>query len=329
MTYINPRLANVHRTNAVNAVPKRPIGHRLHACERTEMFGGLIWDQFKHTLSQDDFINYPDDQELKQKLADYHGVSVDNILLFSGADGALSCAFQCFTGPHSRVLMPEFHFPMYDVYVAQKGCEPNFLLYDKMRLTGSTLVEAIKIDLIVIANPNSPMGDSPDHDLLEELESYGAPIVVDSVYSDFGCTKVNVIEKLAKRYIFVHSFSKSFGGAGARVGYAIASASIIEIMSKMRPMFSTTGPSIKFALWCLENVDLMQTYVRHIVDIRDMVNTKYPYNIGGNWLHLPYDKFADKLTAAGFTFKDNCYLPSVTSERLIRVSAASTLLDFL
>jgi histidinol-phosphate/aromatic aminotransferase/cobyric acid decarboxylase-like protein len=319
----NKHLDKVVRMNTVNTIGNAEIGKRLHACERTVPFDALDWHKFMLTLTQEDFINYPDDSVLKQTIAGMYNVAPENVMLFSGADGAISCAFQCFTKHNTQVIMPEYHFPMYDVYTAQNACEPVLLKYDGLTLTHDTNIPTTKPSLVVMTNPNSPVGDSPSLDLFTTLERYEVPIVVDSVYSDFGCTPLNVHDKLVKNYIFVYSLSKSFGGAGARVGYAIAKKEIIQIMAKMRPMFPIMGASVKFAQWVLTDLERRDHYVTNTVLYRKEIARHYPWNIGGNWVHVPQDVYFDKFTAAGFTFKSNVMLPMISSEPLIRISATS------
>jgi histidinol-phosphate/aromatic aminotransferase/cobyric acid decarboxylase-like protein len=319
----NKHLDKVVRMNTVNTIGNATIGKRLHACERTVPFDALDWHKFMCTLTQEDFINYPNDSVLKQTLADRHNVKPENIMLFSGADGVIFCAFQCFTKHNTQVIMPEYHFPMYDVYTAQNACEPVLLKYDGLTLTHDTNFPCTKPSLVVMTNPNSPVGDSPSLDLFATLERYEVPIVVDSVYSDFGCTPLNVHDKLDKNYIFAYSLSKSFGGAGARVGYAIAKKEIIQVMAKMRPMFPITGASVKFTQWVLQNAELHDNYVGNTIAYRKEIARHYPWNIGGNWVHVPQDDYFAKFTEAGLTFKRDVLLPPVSRKLLIRISATS------
>jgi histidinol-phosphate/aromatic aminotransferase/cobyric acid decarboxylase-like protein len=325
----NKHLDRVVRTNTVNTLGNPLIGKRLHACERTSPFNDADWSQFMSTLTQADFINYPDDSVLKQTIADMHNVTPENIMLFSGADGAISCAFHCFTKHNTQVIMPEYHFPMYDVYSAQNNCDVALLQYDGLELTHDTNVPVFKPSLIVVANPNSPIGDSPSLDLFSNLERHQVPIVVDSVYSDFGCTPINIHDKLVKDYIFVYSLSKSFGGAGARVGYAIAKPAIIQIMAKMRPMFPITGPSIKFAQWVLRDTEIRDYYVGSTVLHRKEIARHYPWNIGGNWVHVPQNDYLDLFREAGLSFKSNLLIPPISKFMQIRISATAITADII
>jgi len=322
-------LDGITRVNSVDAANGYPIGKRLHACERAEPFDDRRWHEFLETLTQDDFINYPNDLELRKTIAKMHKVPLENIMLFAGADGALSCIFQCFTEQKTQIIMPEFHFPMYDIYAKQNACSVVLLKYDGLTLTSTTNTIADCPRLVIIANPNSPIGDSPSVDLFADLEKYNVPIVVDSVYSDFGSTQLDIYDKLSKNYIFVHSLSKSFGGAGARVGYVIANAHIISILNKMRPIFPITGASIKFAVWALSNIGSRDKYVATIIRNREKIAKFYPWNIGGNWVHVPQAKFLKMFASTGAVFKTDVKLPNISQTALIRITPTDAILSIV
>lgn len=318
----NVNLDSVVRTNTVTGKIPAGIGKRLHAGERVAEFTTDEWYSFLATLTQEDIINYPDDSQLKATLAKYHHVEAENIMLFSGADGVMSCAVSCFGIPGSQILTPELHFPMYDVYAQQQGCKLNLLKYNGLDLTAQTTEVTNDVSMILVANPNSPVGDSMSLGMYHWFESFKVPIVVDSVYGLFGRTYLDINEKIEKNYIFTFSFSKGFGGAGLRIGYAVANKEIIQILNKMRPMFAVTGVSLKFAQWSLGHLSLHLEYVAQVVAARKVVQKVYPWNIGGNWVHVPQEKYFDAFTNAGLTFKVDCRLPNVTEEALIRISAS-------
>ena len=323
----NTHLSSVVRT-AGPARVSTLIGRRLHAGERHSLFRADIWQQFLSTLQQEDFIQYPNDAELVSQLAEHHNVNNKNIILFAGADAALDCIVRCFACNSAQVIVPEYHFPMYDVYAARVDAQLCLLKYEQSTLTTNPDVHINNARLAIIANPNSPVGDNPSKELFAFLESLSIPIVVDSVYCDFGSTQLDVKECLLKNYIFVHSFSKSFGGCGARIGYAIANDQIISLLNAVRPMNAITGPSIKFAQWAIKNLSMRDEYVAEIISIRNKIQQIYPWNIGGNWVHLP-STIKPKLNKLQLTYKDNCYLPGVIDEPFVRITVSPLLLALL
>ena len=168
------------------------IGTNLHAGERTQLFHDIVWGQFLASLTQDDFIRYPNDTNLVSQLANYLNVSAQNVMLFAGADEALDCISRCFLLTGAQLVIPEYHFPMYDVYAARMHSSVVLLKYDQNVLTSVTNNHINYAKLVIVANPNSPVGDSPTITLLEDLEKLNVPIVIDSVYSDFGSTAIPI-----------------------------------------------------------------------------------------------------------------------------------------
>lgn len=320
----NPLLDWVYRSASVPQENKT-IGQRLHGGEWTSPLPEEYWNGFLSSLTQTDILFYPDDSPAKELLASKHGVSSKNILMFAGSDMALRCIFEAFLTSSANVLMPEYHFPMYDVYASIMGAGTHFMRYSN--LTMLPPVACPDINLIVVGNPNSPVGDSVSLEFYETvLEPYNVPIVVDSAYADFGCTDIP-IDKINSKYIFVHSLSKSAAAAGLRCGYAIACDEIIGLLNKVRPMMSVTGITIKYVEWALDHHDILDEYVKNVIDSREKVCERFYYNIGGNWVHLPMH-YADEFTKAGFTFKSDVYLPC-EEDPLLRISATQDILNYI
>ena len=315
-------LDNIIRTTPVHTVAS-DLGHRLHAGERAIEFPAEQFGDFVRSLAQSDFISYPDESKLIKIIANKHRVSEDNVLLFAGADAAIKCSVDTLCDIGSTVAAPMLHFPMYDVYIAQNGGKfvplHNIEKNDELRM-------------IIVGNPNSPEGNSYSEDYFGQLERFNVPIIVDSVYEAFGSTKLDVLDKIQRDYIFVYSFSKSYGAAGCRVGYAISNYTMITKLHKMRPMYGVNSVGLKFAEWLLVNQDLSDEYVSTCVSIRNKMNEWFPYNIGGNWVHVPelIDSISvvDELEKFGFSFKRGCTLPGVDG-LLIRATASQNFLDLI
>ena len=319
-------LDKIIRTTTLPSTNKT-VGKRLHAGERTQRFSETHWKSFTDSLTQDDVLFYPDDMPLRRMIADYHSIPKENIMTFAGADAALKCTFDTFTDVGSTVLTPDYHFPMYDVYAAQNAANLAFLEYNGLELSRNVVGEVKDLRFILVGNPNSPVGDRLSENYFRFLEEYNLPIVVDSVYEGYGSTRLNVEEKIKKNYIFIHSFSKCWGGPGARIGYVIASQDMIAQLNKMRPMVGISGLSMKFAKWALANEAMNKKYVAQMIEIRERIRFQYPWNTGGNWVHLPA-ALAPILREAGFTFKEGCKLPGI-DESFIRITVSEDLLNLI
>ena len=302
------------------SVPKfDPTKVRLHMCERTKPFSEEMFGRFLSSLSQEDFITYGDCIDLKDRLAKKHGVKPSNIYIGAGSSYVLDSIFRVFVEKGSWVVMPEAHFPLYDVFVEQNQANVELLPYFNVngKLTMGTSVKQDYPRLIIIGNPNSPVGDVVGLDRIKQLAALGAPLVIDQAYGEFGKTEVP-ISMIEKDVIFVNTLSKGFGAAGIRVGYAVANEKIITLLDKFRQMFEVTNVSQKFALFLLDNEKEMLDYCESIVLERSKLRDKLEHVYFGNWVHIPHDKYC-KLGNLSWEVKTGTKLPLLDGE-FVRIS---------
>lgn len=136
--------------------------------------------------------------ELVPAIARYVGVGPDNIVLGAGADDVIMLAIRSFAGPGDRVAIAnDPTYPLFRIAVALAGAEVGD---DDPVLT-------------VSCRPNNPTGE------LGSLPTV-RPLLVDEAYFEY--SGVTALELIEEDVILVRTFSKAFGLAGARVGYAVA-----------------------------------------------------------------------------------------------------------
>lgn len=318
-----PHLDSIHRVNNKSAPCALP---RLHAGERSVPFTDDFLNDFLATLTPQDFINYPDTNILKERLAEKHGVTTDNIFLASGSDYVLQTLFNVFVEPNTEVAMPEAHFPMYDVYLNQNQGKAQLMQYSMVN-GQLTLNPTITGDprLIVIANPNSPVGDIIGEQQYREWAKLGSVLVIDQAYGEFGKTDLP-IDMIEDNVVFVNTFSKAHGAAGIRVGYAVANARIIELMSKFRQMFAITSVSAKFALYLLDNEHVLNEYTNAIIHERERLKSIGIQVQGGNWVHVKQADYQD--VAKYYKVRSDVRLPLI-DDVLLRITITPGLSEVL
>jgi len=273
--------------------PMDPNKRRLNMCERTLPFSDSFFSSFKNSLTQEDFIYYSSDIDLRIKLAEFNGVSKENIYVAAGSDSVLNTLFDVFVSPGSEVVMPEAHFPMYDVYLKQnqgKKITFKYQLVDNKLKLNTEIYCGPNVNLIIIGNPNSPVGDLVSLAEIEKLTLTNIPIVLDQAYGEFGKTEVP-LSWIDKGIVFVNSFSKGIGSAGCRIGYCIANKEIVDLLNKRKRMFEISSISKKFAIHLLNNFQEVNKYVNQIVVERELLKRRFNLIQFGNWLHLDQDKY--------------------------------------
>lgn len=320
----NQHIDKVFRKRGKESSPGK---RRLHMSERTENFPDWFFDSFVSSLTQSDFIEYRWPDELKERIAQKHNVSIDNVFVGPGSEFILSCIFSVFVSEDSEVWMPEAHFPMYDVFLAQnRGTKKEFFYDETLQLIFNDSAKCG--NLTILGNPNSPVGDCVPLSFIEKLKG-STPVVLDQAYGEFGKTDVPV-EWITEGIIFVNTFSKAYGAAGCRIGYAIADTNIVSLLEKFKLGFDLANPSAKFAIHLLDHQQVVDEYVTSIILERDKIsklNTDLVLVKKGNWVHLNQEVFTP-LIDPYWEIRKDIILPKVKNPYL-RITIFSGIYDLI
>jgi histidinol-phosphate aminotransferase len=235
-----------------------------------------LLDSIRNSVTPEFLGCYPEVYKIYDALSRFHGISPDSVLVAAGSDGAIRAAYDAFVRKGDRVINIQPNFAMYDVYSRIKQAvpvdihyHPGTLSLDINEITGSL---SRKTSLLVLSNPNSPTGvEIPQADievLLETAREYGTRVLIDEAYYPFSpITSLNFISRF-DNVIILRTFSKAFGLASLRVGYALSSRDIIQEMATFRPMYEINAMGVLCACTLLENHPLVERFVRSCMDIK-------------------------------------------------------------
>jgi histidinol-phosphate aminotransferase len=207
---------------------------------------------------------YPDDtyEALKEKLSKNLSVSPSKLVLGNGSSEIIQFIVNAFLTPDDQVLMSKHAFSLYRVLSEKAQAEVKLLLDKDWKNNLEDFVQAIgeKTKLIFIANPNNPTGTMLSS---KELKSFlmkvpeHITVVIDEAYAEFITHPdyQSMVPQLAqyKNLIVLRTFSKAYGLAGLRLGYAIANEAIIEKLNLHRNPFNVNTVAAEVAAVALED----------------------------------------------------------------------------
>ena len=186
----------------------------------------------------------PENHDLRAALARHHGCAPSNIVVGEGIDGLLGYLVRMLVAPGDAVVTSDGAYPTSNFHVAGFGGvlhkapyrgdheDPEALLA-KVRETGARLV--------YLANPDNPMGSHhPAATIRAMIEALpeGVLLILDEAYVDLAPEgAAPEIEADDPRVIRMRTFSKGYGMAGLRVGYAIAAPGLVAGFDKVRNHF--------------------------------------------------------------------------------------------
>lgn len=210
----------------------------------------------------------PENYDLRQALARHHGVSPENIVVGPGIDGLFGSIVRLLTEPGLPVVTSLGAYPTFNYHVAGYGGRLVTRPYRDDREDIEALLDAareVKPPLLFLANPDNPMGSwSPAADVQRLIDSLPGDTVLclDEAYSDFAPSDaLPKIDVTNPRVIRTRTFSKAYGMAGARVGYAIGEAGLVKSFDKIRDHFGVNKLAQAGALAALGD----QPYLRNVV----------------------------------------------------------------
>ena len=219
---------------------------------------------------------YPDPQQndLKLILAEQKGINVSQILLGNGSDEVLDLIFRAFCEPgqDSVITLP----PTYGMYKVLADINnvnnKEVLLTNEFQPDVASILNATnsKTKAVFICSPNNPTGNAFDPIKIEELlQKFKGIVVIDEAYVDFydGESWIHKLESYPN-LIVTQTLSKAYGMAGIRLGACYASATIINILKKIKPPYNVNELTQKRAQERLENIKSVKREVKNILTER-------------------------------------------------------------
>ncbi len=220
----------------------------------------------------------PESHDLRAALAVHHRVPAENIMVGEGIDGLLGYLARLFVAPGDRVVTSLGAYPTFNYHVAGFGGEIVTVPYrDDFEDPDALIAGAGEVGakLIYIANPDNPMGTVHDAETIQamiEAVPAGSLLVLDEAYLEFapeGCAPA--LDVSDPRVIRMRTFSKAYGMAGARVGYAIAERDLISAFNKVRNHFGMCRISQAGALAALADQDYLARTRANVAAARERI----------------------------------------------------------
>lgn len=218
----------------------------------------------------------PESYDLRSALAVRHGCAIENISVGSGIDDLMGLAVRAFAGPGAVTLTTRGTYPTFSYHVMGFGAKLATVDY---RPDGSIDVDALisagqelRPAIVYVANPDNPSGTLLPRDevvrLFESLPSQSL-LFLDEAYGDFVEDESLFPEYIHGRLLRVRTFSKAYGMAGARIGYAIATARNVATFQKIRLHYGVNRNAQIGALASLEDPDFVRLVAEEVAQGRD------------------------------------------------------------
>jgi len=205
---------------------------------------------------------YPDQFELAMAISDRHGIGMERIVLGNGSNDLLDLAARVFLAPGRSSVFSQHAFAVYPLATMSAGGECIQVPARDFGHDLAAMQAAIRPDtrIVWIANPNNPTGTFLSYAQIRAFLQALPPhvvVVLDEAYNEYltPALREDTLPWLAEfeNLIITRTFSKVYGLAGLRIGYALASAEIVDLMNRVRQPFNVNNLALAAAIGALDD----------------------------------------------------------------------------
>jgi histidinol-phosphate aminotransferase len=243
---------------------------------------------------------------LREALAARYGLDAARIVAGAGSDELLNLLAAAYLGPGDEAIYSEHGFLVYKIAIMGRGATP--VVAPETELTADVDAILARVTdatrMVFLANPNNPTGTYLPFDEIKRLHA-GLPedviLVLDAAYAEY--VRANDYEAgielvaTSGNAVMTRTFSKIYGLAALRLGWAYCPAPIADALNRIRGPFNVTGPSIAAGVAALEDEPHMQEaaehntiWLRHMADELERIGlTVTPSAANFLLVHFPDD----------------------------------------
>lgn len=283
---------------------------------------------------------YPDLRfgSLRRAVARRHDVAEDALFFGAGLDDVIKLLIHAWTSEGDTVLIHIPTFPRYALEAGLRGCRVVTVESKTPAQTDlaafAAALQREPVALAFICSPNNPTGERFAVDAIADLATrYGDTLfIVDEALINPAENGATQLPKQLRNVVVMRTFSKYFGLAGLRIGYAVADPHLVAIAEVGRPPFNLAAPSVEAAVAALADeaflVRCKATFAAESAFFADAIKGIPGLSISGsnaNMILLDLEKrqsaeAADLLAARGIIVADATSFQGLEQYRSLRVS---------
>jgi histidinol-phosphate aminotransferase len=222
----------------------------------------------------DELDRYPDGgaTALRAAIARHYGLDAGRIVCGCGSDELINLIAHAYAGPGDEVVYSAHGFLMYKIATLSSGAKPVPVPENSLTADVDAMLAAVtpRTRLVFLANPNNPTGTYIPHGEVRRLHA-GLPsdtlLVIDAAYSEY--VRRNDYEAglelvaTTSNTVMTRTFSKIYGLAALRLGWAYCPAAVADVLNRVRGPFNVTAPAIAAGVAALADTAHTDRAVAH------------------------------------------------------------------
>jgi histidinol-phosphate aminotransferase len=311
---------------------KVPSGVKLHKLSSNESPIGPSPDAVAAIADATSKMeDYPDGSstELRNAIAEVHGLNPDNIICGNGSDEILSLLANTYLSSGDEAIFTEHGFLVYRIATLAAGATPVVVEEDDCKANVDAILDAVtpKTKLVFLANPNNPTGTYLPIEEIRRLHS-GLPshvvLVIDAAYAEYVRRNdyESGIEMVSgnSNVIMTRTFSKIYGLAALRIGWAYGPRHMIDALNRVRGPFNVNAAAIAAGTAAMRDKAHLEQSIAHndewlvkVTDALEALGLKVTPSVGNFVLvHFPEEKGKTAAEADAYLTQRGFVLRAVT-----------------
>ncbi|HEV2652254.1 MAG TPA: histidinol-phosphate transaminase [Rhizomicrobium sp.] len=214
--------------------------------------------------AKSDLSIYPEGSAkiLREAIGEVYGLDPHRIVCGNGSDELLTLIAAAYLRPGDEVMYSEHAFVVYKIAALANSAKPVPVPETNYRADVDAMLKAVtpKTRLVYLANPNNPTGSYLRHDEVRRLHAGLSPdtlLIIDAAYAEYVRRNdyESGIEMVANfpNVVMTRTFSKIYGLAGLRVGWAYCPAAVADVLNRTRGPFNVSIPAQHAAVAALKD----------------------------------------------------------------------------
>ncbi len=267
-------------------VPYEPVsGEYTVRLDANESFLSLPQElrrEVGQAVSQIDFNRYPDPYatELCRKFAGFYGVQAQNVVAGNGSDELIGVIVSGFAAPGESITAVSPDFSMYGFYAQLYHVKVhNFIKENGLSFSAADLIRAVRENgskILFFSNPCNPTSTvAGREEILSIIDALpDCLVVVDEAYMEF--SDQSVLDQAERRdhVILLKTFSKAFGMAAIRLGFAVACPAIARALKAAKSPYNVNTMTQVVGCVLLDHPEYIRDCIRRIIAARDDLYAK-------------------------------------------------------
>ena len=217
---------------------------------------------------------YPDGAAtaLRTAIAQRYGLAAENIVCGAGSDELLQLLAHCYLGPGDEAIYSQYGFMVYPIAIQSNGATPVVAPEKDYLADVDAILARVtrKTRMVFLANPNNPTGRYLPFSEVKRLHA-GLPgnvlLVLDAAYAEY--VRRNDYEAglelvaTSQNVVMTRTFSKIFGLAALRLGWAYCPAHVADVLNRVRGPFNVSAPAIAAGAAAMADQEFVERAVAH------------------------------------------------------------------